>query len=163
MTVNISGKVEFEMLSDLLKAFNSTPKEETLHIYFCSPDGGDTDVAEAIINFINKNKDRIEITFYGANYSSGMVIFLKTQCVKYILPDTRGMYHFCYQQLDISEGGHPSSAHGKFSIQEMKNAKTITINYLKTLSLTKKEMRDISNGKDVYFSYSRMKDLINAI
>lgn len=163
MITNISGKVEYEMFDDLVKSYNSTPKDENLHIYFSSPDGGDTDVAEAITDFINRYKDRIEITFYGANYSSGMYIFLETKCVKTILPDTRGMYHLCYQQLDIAEGGHPTSAHGKFAIQEMKNVKAVTVEYLKTLSLTKKETRDIINGKDVYFSHSRMSELLNAI
>ncbi len=93
MIVNLSGEVNYEMFDTLIKAFNGLTKDDNLHIYFSS-EGGLTDVSEAIIDFINKNKDYIGITFYGEVFSAGMTIFLKTNCNKYILPDTRGMYHF---------------------------------------------------------------------
>jgi len=158
MILNLSGEVGYEMLNALIKAYNDI-KEEELHIYFSSPEGGLTDVAEAIIDFIN-SRNKISLTFYGEVFSAGMVILLKTTCPKKILPDTRGMFHFSWQELTISEGGKPNGAYDIFSMKEMKESKIRTIEYLKNTKMTEKDLKGIKNGKDIFFSYSRMQELI---
>lgn len=158
MVVNLAGEVSYEMFNILVKATNELGK---LHIYFSSPEGGLTDVAEAIIDHINKNMNRIEMTFYGENFSAGMLIFLRVNCEKTILADTRGMYHFSWQDITISEGGKPHAGYDTFCMQEMKLSKQRSMEYLKTLTLTDKEMKAIKAGKDVFFPYQRMLELAN--
>lgn len=154
--INLSGEVNYEMLNSLLKSYTGA----YLHIYFSSPEGGMVDVAEAIIDFINLHKDNIEITFYGENFSSGMDIFIKTECKKNILPDTRGMYHYSWQEVSISQSGKLTNEYDKFSIQQMKLSKNRTIAFLKTTKFLEKEINAVKKGKDVYFSFDRMKDII---
>ncbi len=160
MIVHLSGDVDYEMLDELVKAFNNLTKDDKFHIYFTCPMGGSADVSEAIIDFINKNKEHIGMTFYGELFSSGMVIFLAVQCSKKVLPFTRGMYHFSWQEMGISETGKPSTEYDIFSMKEMKKSKDVSLAFLKTTKLTEKEIATIKRGKDVYFSHERMLELI---
>lgn len=160
MIVHLSGDVDYEMFDNLVKGFNSLTKDDKFHIYFTCPNGGNADVNEAIIDFINKNKEYIGMTFYGELFSSGMVIFLSVQCQKSILPFTRGMYHFAWQEMGISENGKPSTQYDNFSMKEMKKSKDISLAFLKNTKLSEKEIATIKRGKDVYFSHERMLQLI---
>lgn len=162
MILNLSGEVNYNMLNELVKSYNLL-NEEKLHVYFSSPEGGFTSIAEVIVDLINLYKDQTKITFYGENFSCGMIVFLKTQCEKSILPSTVGMFHFCYQDMTISEGGKPNSEYGLFSMKEMKSSKLETLEYLKNTKLSDREIIAIKKGKDVYFSFNRMSELINAI
>lgn len=160
MILHLSGEVNYEMFNTIVKSFNSLKEDDRLYIYFSSPEGGMLDVAEALIDFVNRNQELIDILFYGENFSSGMYIFLKTECHKTILKDTRGMFHFAWQDMSISEGGKPSADYDIFSLKEMKKAKEQTINYLRTTKLSDKEINGIKKGKDIYFSHDRMKELL---
>lgn len=160
MILHLSGEVDYEMFNNLVKGFNSLIKDDNLHIYFTSPIGGNADVSEAIVDFINKNKLHIGMTFYGELFSSGMVIFLATECQKAILPFTRGMYHFSWQEMSISETGKPSTEYDIFSMKEMRKSKDKSIAFLKKTKLSEKEIASIRKGKDVYFSHERMIELI---
>lgn len=160
MIIQLSGDADYSMLEKVIVALNGLTKEDNLHIYFTCPMGGLSDVNVALIDFINKNKDRIGMTFYGELFSSGMVVFLSVQCQKSILKDTRGMYHFAWQEMTINETGKPSGEYDIFSMKEMRRSKERTIEFLKTTKLTDKEINTIKRGKDVYFSYDRMLELI---
>ena len=162
MIINLSGEVNEAMMNNLVASYNTSFLGK-LHIYFSSPEGGYVSVAEAIVDLINLHKDKIKITFYGENFSCGMIIFLKTNCEKSILPFTTGMYHFSYQNMSISEGGKPNSDYDLFAMKEMKSSKLQTLNYLKSTHLLEKEISAIKKGKDVYFSFNRMNELLNAI
>lgn len=159
MVLHLSGDVNYEMFNSLVKAVNEL-KDVNLEIYFTCPDGGSSDVNEAILDFINKNKSIIKMTFYGELFSSGMYIFLGVECSKIILPFTRGMYHFGWQEMNISETGKPSTEYDVFSMKEMKKSKNISIEFLKRTKLSEKEINSIKKGKDVYFSYERMLEII---
>ncbi len=159
MILHLSEEVNYSMLDILAKSINTLVKDDTLHIYFSST-GGSPDVAEAFIKIVNLHKESIVMHFYGEIFSSAMIIFMKTECKKEVLPDTRGMYHFSWQQLTIAEGGKPTDTYDIFSLSEMKKSKNRTIDYLMSTKLTTKEVTSIKKGKDVYFSYSRMIELI---
>lgn len=159
MTINLSGEVESKMLDTLVNAITNA-KTKLVKVYISSP-GGETGTAEAIIDLINLHKDKIEVIFYGEVFSAGMIILLALKCPKRILKNTIGMYHFAWQSLDIAEGGKPTDAYSVFSIKELRKAKAQVLAYLKTTPLTDKEIRLIKNGKDAYFSYDRMLEIIN--
>ena len=160
MIVHLSGDVDYDMLNTLVKSINELKVDDNLHIYFTCPQGGMTDVSEAIVDFINKYADRIGMTFYGEIFSSGMIIFLKTQCTKIILPDTRGMFHFAWQEMAISEGGKPGNEYDMFSMKEMKKSRIRTLEFLKNTKLSESEISRIKKGNDVYFPYERLIQLI---
>lgn len=160
MLLQLSGEVNYAMLDSLVKTLNEAKKRnEKLTIYFSS-EGGLSDVAEAIIEIVNKESERILMIFYGEVFSSGMVILLRVQCEKAILKDTRGMFHFAWQSVMINETGKPTDGYDKFSVAEMKRSKEVTLNFLKTTRLTQSEIVKIKKGEDVYFSYTRLLELI---
>lgn len=158
MIVTIEGNVGPKMLSKITNALSDITKGDNLVLYFSS-EGGCADTSTAIVDVINKNKDIVSLIFYGQLFSAGMQIFLFTECYKEILEGTRGMYHFAWQSMMISEHGRPTSDYDLFSMREMKETKDENINKLKN-KLTAKEIQSISKGKDVYFSYKRMKELL---
>lgn len=160
MILHLSGDIDYKTMDSLVNAMNNLKSEDNLHIYFTCPEGGLTDVGEAVIDFINKNHSRIGMTYYGEIFSAGMVIFLKTKCLKFLLPDTRGMFHFAWQEVTITEGGKPTPGYDAFSMKEMKKSKQRSLEYLKTTKLSTKEINDIKKGKDVYFPYERLLELI---
>lgn len=160
MILNLSGEVNYSMLNDLVKSVNTLTVGDILHIYFTCPEGGMVDVSEALIQIINLHKEFIVMHFYGEIFSSGMMIFLKTKCDKTLLPDTRGMYHFSWQTINIAEGGKPTDPYDIFSIKEMKESKKRSLEYLSTTKLNDREIKLIKQGKDVYFTSLRLQELI---
>lgn len=160
MILHLCGEVDYKMFDSLVFALNNLKTDDNLAIYFSSPEGGSSDVAEAIIDLINKNKEYVGLVFYGENFSAGMCVLLRAECKKYLLPDTKGMYHFAWQEMIISEGGKPSDGYDIFSLKEMKKSKLRSIEYLKTTKLSPKEINDINKGKDVYFSFDRLLEII---
>jgi len=159
MTLHLSGEIDYKMFDTLIESFNNLLEEDILHIYFTS-EGGLTLVKDAILDFINNNKDRIKITFYGEIFSGAMDIFLKASCEKNVLKHTRGMIHFSYQSVEVNESGNPYTPYGIFSVRELKNYHIETLKFLKSIKLTEKELSLIKEGKDVYFSHKRLLGLI---
>lgn len=162
MTINISGEVNDSMVNRLIDSFNQL-KDDSLTIYFTCGEGGYTDYGEAVIHFINSNANKIRMIFYGENYSCGMIIFLRVKCEKSVLPDTVGMFHLPYLNVSVSMGGIAREAQDKFHVRESVKAAKPIIDLLKKTGLKKKEITKIEQGKDVYFSYNRMSELVNAI
>jgi ATP-dependent protease ClpP protease subunit len=158
MKLSLSGDVNSRMLNKLVEAINERPENEKLSIYFTTP-GGLVSVSDAIIDVINTTKN-IEMIFYGEIFSAGMIIFLKTKCKKRVLKEIAGMYHYCFQALTINEGGKPSGPYDSFIVKDMKESRTRTAEYLKTTKLTDKEITQIKAGKDVFFTYERMLELL---
>jgi ATP-dependent protease ClpP protease subunit len=161
MIISLSGEVNKDMLEDLVDAYSDRKKEDEKLVAYFTSEGGDMDAMEAMIDFVNNHKDLVELVFYGEVFSAGMAFFLESSCPKRILPETRGMFHFCMQELTITEGGRPSAGYDAFSAKEMKKAKLRTMESIKGKGLTDKEIREINKGKDVYFSYERMLELLN--
>lgn len=160
MILHISEEISYKTLDLLTNSINAIKENQILEIYLTCPEGGIVDVAGAFIDLVNKNKERIKLIFYGEIFSSGMLIFLKTNCSKELLPDTRGMFHFSWQSMYITEGGKPSSPYDIFSMGEMKKSKIKTLEYLRTTKLSVKEINNIKKGKDVFFSHERLIELI---
>lgn len=160
MVLHLYNEVDHNLLGILVNALNLLKSEEILTIYFTCPSGGYTDVGEAIIDLININKDKINLILYGEIFSTGMLIFLKTKCSKKLLPDTRGMYHFSWQGINMNEAGKPITSYDEFSLIEMKKSKIRSLEFIKSFSFNEKEKKAIKQGQDVYLSYDRMKELL---
>lgn len=156
MILNLSGEMNNEMFNTLVGGLNDA--DGYLSIYLSST-GGETDIALAMVDLINRYAKAIDITFYGEVYSAGMFVFLKVNCKKNLLEDARGMFHFAYQDITINEGGKPSDPEDIFLMKEMKKVRARTLDYLKSTKLNEKEFNSIKKGNDVFFSYERMLEL----
>ena len=161
MILNLCGEVNYPMLDTLVSAINNLRQGDHLLIYFSSPSGGLTHVAEAIIDIINRHSEVISLFFYGENFSSGMYILLRTKCHKTLLEDTTGMFHLASQSINIIEGGNGGDSYDSFCIAEMKKAKTRSLEIIKQFKFNAKEAALIKRGKDAYFSCERLRELID--
>lgn len=159
MTITLNRQVNFSMLEQLIDSVNKLKDNEKLIIYFSSL-GGYADSCEAIVDFINNNKERIEIIFFGENFSCGMLIFLNIKCKKTVLSYTTGMMHLCSQSTTITGVTHTND-YNKFNTPYLeKFNKEMGEKYKKVM--TKKEIRDMLSGVEIYFDTDRMKKLCSA-
>jgi ATP-dependent protease ClpP protease subunit len=156
MITHLYSDITPEALNELINAINSLESKDFLNVYFTCPRGGDFDVARAMIDLINRNKDKIVLYCYGSLVSSGMYIYLWSECQKVILPDTRGMIHLPRMKVEIIASNTRSNSMDDFATKELDMSIDRIIDSLKGLGLTKKELKEIEEGKDVYFSYERI-------
>lgn len=161
MILNLTKTVNDEMFTQLCQAIDDCIQKETsLRIYLNSP-GGSVDSMLAIIDLINECKDAVEVIGYGELMSAAFNLFFAIECKKKLLPHTRGMAHLPYTQFDVDSTGKISGDAAIASLKGLKDLKPLFMNMFKKLDFTKEELETITNGKDVYFDYKQMLDLLN--
>ncbi len=159
MIIDINEDITKEVTNKIIIALNSLKKGEKLFIYLSS-DGGSVEVAEAIIDIVNNNSDIIEIVGYGQLISAAFNLFFRVQCYKTLLHGTFGMCHSSYTSININESGNPNTMEDSISKKFIKVQRDYTISFCRNLGMTDKEINAIKRGKDVYFQYDRMQELL---
>ena len=53
-----------------------------------------------------------------------------------------------------------NNKYDEFAIKELTTSKKDSLEFLKNKKLTEKEIKDISKGNDVFFTYNRLLELI---
>ena len=161
MIFNLNGTIDRDAVSAVISVLNSLDVTENgiedLTIYLQS-NGGSTGCSNAIANILNNHKGKLEVIAYESILSSGFTLFFKLKCKKSILSETSGMYHLSVVDGNpIYEGGKLDS-YGEFCLKEM------VYNFLdgtnKLVGFTDKEIKDMKNSKDVWFSEKRLKQML---
>ncbi len=164
MIIYLDGDVEDDMLNRLIEAYNNIKiaaiPNDNLVIYLSSC-GGSTAIGSAIVHLINLNNDITSIVAVEGIQSAALDIFLKSDCKKEVLDGAWGMVHLAYSTIRIIEGGSPKADMDIFWNKEMKLSKTKTIKQLKSFPFNADELAQISEGKDVYLSNKRLRELVN--
>ena len=162
MILNLSGEIVEESVEKLIGGVNGLYNRngEKLFIYFTS-EGGSVSVTSAMIDIINQNVDLIELVGYGELFSAGFNLFFKSKCNKILLSNSIGMCHISYMNVEINENLKLADPYGLALKKSFKKEKLITEAFCKSLGMTSKEMNSVLKGKDAYFDYSRMLELMN--
>lgn len=160
MIINLCEGVTGLTTDTIANALNSLKLNEKLFIYLSCSEGGEVDSAEAVIHIINNNLDIIEMVSYGNIESAGFIVFFKSKCHRIILPGCMGMFHQTNVKVEINESSTSYDARTKADKEWMKIQKEQTLKLCKELHMTDKEMLDIKRGKDVYFQYPRMQEML---
>lgn len=160
MNVVLTGEVSDIMFEKLLNAFEKLKEGNTLKIYLNS-EGGSVYEQDAIVDFININKERVRLIGYGQLFSAAFNIFFKVECPRELIVDTIGMAHFCWTTVEIDQSGKPADDFNKFQAKEMKRTQDETVQFLKKVGLSTTEVNKIIKGKDIWISYPRMLQLFN--
>ena len=158
MIVSLDGDVEINMFNKLIDSYNENTDDQ-LHIYLNSR-GGDVSIGFAIIDFINERKDNIEIIGYGELLSMVFHIFFETTCKKRLIRNTIGMTHLSSCSYNLNSNKNMIDSSDKIYYANMKESDEEAFPFLENLSLNKNELKSIKNGKDVYFNYKRMQELL---
>lgn len=161
MTVDISGKMDQEAFGNILKAYNSLIKGNSLDIYLNS-DGGDPEIADAIADLIENTDYLITIIGYGKLFSAAFDLYFKARCHKRLLAGTVGMSHLARvetEEFDSSNAGHKIEmlAYKKW----LDNDKKERLKFYEYIGMEAKELSRIKKGGDVYFQYNRLLELLN--
>ncbi len=161
MILNINEALSNDTVNKLIECLNELEIKEKLYIYFSS-EGGDAFSEEAFIHIINNNIEIIELVGYGNLMSSGFSLFFRFEGYKILLPGTIGMFHQTRMETSISEFNNVNQTKNKADRDWMKLQRQYIINFCNNLKMTNKEISDIKKGKDVYFQYNRMQELLKA-
>ncbi len=154
--------INFDSLERFTEVYNRYMRGEInyIHMYLCS-DGGDIHAMEVMIDMINDMGTNIGITAFGHVASAAFQLFFRAECPCRILPGTLGMMHQSRMNLLISESGKtPHAMDIAYQKYKFKYAKDTTVALSEFLKFTKKELNEINNSKDVWFSFERMQEML---
>jgi len=143
-----------KLSQELESLFTCTNKIE---LYLTSQ-GGETPALMYILDFLNKNKDKVKLI---ANYgilSAGFFLFVHYEGEKEILPCTTGMLHTGSMTMDIHELKN-KHGHENFYLKKKAIDDEFIISPIKD-KLTKDELRRYYKGEDVFVSEERLRQLI---
>lgn len=155
----INGNIDDTVVNTFFCEFNKLAIKENVTIYISS-DGGFDHQSLAIIDLINKNASRIELVASGFILSAAFNIFFFIKCKRRLLPETVGMAHFCKQSFTFDETGKAQGEYDNFMLKELKRNKALTLEKLKTIGLSTKELNQVKKGKECYIGYARLQELL---
>jgi len=135
-------------------------KNEKIKLYF-STWGGESALADVLIDYINSRSSDIELVCFGGIQSAGFSILMSTNCEKKILDTCWGMAHkgkfIIYSKfLRIFPN---KSVKYKQKLTKAENDKFLK--KCKNFGISENKLKDIYEGKDVYFNNDEMKYLFN--
>lgn len=151
----LDGTLSVEMLKEL----SDFVSQDGAKILYIALDGGSIGYADTMIDIIH-NAENMSVVGTNRLYSAGFYIFAKINTEKHLAKGTRGMWHQGRFEADIRNDGKLEYISDKFNLNIHKEQYTSVILHLaKKLGMTDKEIKKIKKGKDVYFTYERMKEM----
>jgi hypothetical protein len=164
MILVIDKKIDIETLHsvvDFYNQINSSSDKDDATIYLkCS--GGNYGEMLAVIDIINKNKDKTTLIAYHCIASAGFELFYSAQCERIILNACLGMYHLGSTDITFNTNNKPSYPSDKATYQLHKDYYLpFTMSFCDYLGFTEKEKRIIKKGDDVYFKTDRLRDFLH--
>lgn len=150
MILVLDGEIEAGSLEKLVSAYNNLEKDDILKIFF-STEGGRMDIAEAIIEIINQNAGRTELSGYSVLASAGFYIFFKSICPRQVLPGTMGMLHLTTWGAEIKEGLLKTSR-AEYIKNNMKKSLDRNIKFLNSIGISERDLELFKNGEDIYYN-----------
>ena len=159
MIIYLEGEVNSEMLTTLIRGLNEC-KAGKVSVYLNSV-GGRVMFAEAILDIINKNKDRVVLIGFGEICSSAFDVFFNASCKKELLGAVIGMYHQSTTKVYSDERGKVQSDYDKMMLLIGKTEyRAVTKKTCRIVGMNRKELVQITQGEDVYFSPQRMREML---
>lgn len=155
--IHIAEKFELPMINQTVEVLN---QHKDIVIYFRSS-GGHASVMHAMLDLIDRNKDRIELIGYGELFSCGFEFFFLANCQRKLLPGTIGMYHRSSAEISINSAGRPNFIEGQAMITYLKTFETERLKMVfDAIEMTPSEISKIKKGDDVYFQPARMQEML---
>lgn len=158
--IHLDGEVNEMFIDKFFQAFNQPlGADEEIIIYLDSP-GGRLSYGEIILDVIDKYKDRITLIASGEIFSCAFNIFFFSNCKRKILTSAIGMAHYAWS-IAPTDGESIKGDINKFVIQSMKEDKVLYIAKLKEKGLSRKELKQIEDGHDCFFTTERLQELLD--
>ncbi|MGL4977021.1 MAG: ATP-dependent Clp protease proteolytic subunit [Cetobacterium sp.] len=154
MKIIYISQLNQDVLEDFINVVN---EKEGVHLMIRSG-GGLVYVGDLIIEIINQNPEMFKITALECISSTAFVIVAKAKCEKKLLPGTQGMMHQAYKDYSIKTGGKVVIAKDYKTYDRFLYNQELEL--MKELECTEEEITKYKKGKDVHFTYERLKQLL---
>ncbi len=118
--------------------------------------GGDAHVMFTVLRMINGMKDVTLIIEVA--YSAAFYIAYHCDCKKILSPLAKGMWHFSTSQITLNHNNKPTYWTDKCHIQNFPIEKKMFDELAKKI-MNKKEFTAYKSDRDIYFPFSRMKEI----
>lgn len=159
MTIILEGTIKNSMLNQLVTSYNKLTDNEGLTIYFNST-GGETLIAEAMIEFINDHHENITLIGYSALQSAAFSLFFDVICYKKIVKFTIGMAHLAYSDVRLNEMNKTYYDDDKFYHNELVKYSDDSMKIYKNYGISKVGLKKIKEGGDYYMDYKELNRLL---
>lgn len=127
--------------------------------FYLDSSGWNSSAAQAIIDMINSDKDRITLCANNVIMSNAFIIFFSVECKRKVLPSCIGMAHMA--RIDTSMSGKmriqttPKIQLGFMMDEVKKQAK-----FLRKIGAHKKSCKSFLNEYDIYFPEKHLKKFL---
>jgi len=163
MVVKLEGAVDSEMVDKLIQAENDCPHGEELIVFFSSQ-GGSADSMEVLIDIINESEKISVVKVYSIIYSAGFILTMKCQKYVEVLEGCLGMAHrAAFPSVGVKDNLKIPNELREEMILASKSAKKLIKDLIKLDIFSKKEIKRIRKGDDVFFSCKRLREMREVI
>jgi hypothetical protein len=154
---NLSGTIDDSILTRFLDFYNQNNQDEITIVI--DSGGGRVACSNVILSIVNDNPAKFTLLNIGS-FSSAFCIFYYAKCKKLLSKGSIGMIHMAMvKDVIVDERGkypYPSDE------CNVKNAIAMSDKRWCRKFMTEKEFSDYKKGKDVYFTFKRMKEIFPA-
>lgn len=151
---HIDSKIDKELLNKFFDFCNLNGEEDWSIVLYTV--GGWTVMAKNILHVINKRHERVTLICNEA-YSAGFDILYNAKCKKVLCENAKGMVHMSAAEMYMQSNGRPSYSEDECIVKNWKQSKKDYLFVRKFL--TKNEIKKFKKGKDIYFTFKRMKEI----
>lgn len=151
----LDGQINSESCHKLIDFINTNEGRLVIAI---NSTGGELSHSEFILRALNDNADRISLVAIERINSCAFSLFYEFNGARSMITPVHGMHHYGYRDITINDDGRPSYASDKITKRQVVFYKKRSIDFAKKF-MTKKELRELKRGWDVYFDFDRMKEI----
>lgn len=151
----IEGIINNELLNKFIYFINQYETEKKTLIL--DSVGGKQHISRFLLNIINQNKDKFTLVLLGG-YSAAFYIFYFAKCKKLLVKNAMGMIHYPYNKdISIDDRGKPVFSEDEYTLKNNDKSQSDFVKEFMNAS----ELRKFKQGKDVYFTFKRLKEIFN--
>ena len=158
MILKLEGIINDAMFDRLIEFYNLYSERD--NIIYLKSGGGETRVANAMLDLINTHRKSTILKGYSHLYSSAFELFFSVSCRRELINGCMGMYHLYGVEIRYNSLGNPDYIEGDTALLDIKASHTSTLAFGETMKFTKKEYAKLKKGGDVYFQADRMREFL---
>lgn len=157
--IRIDGDMDQELLDKFVEDLNNTPSDvDKIYVYFTSA-GGQIWVAQQLLDIFRRYSDKVEVIFGPDVHSAAFEVLYKYNGMKSLTDDAFAVLH-AYNKEFSSRNLLDKQSFESWDTKE--RFKKMLDDQYKMFSefLTDKEVARIKQGKEVYISNARLREII---
>jgi len=157
MTIMFKDDITFETVKGLIEKLETM---ESPKIVYFSSSGGNAAATEVLLNYIDQNREDIEMIFFWENSSAAFELAMEVKCIKSALPTAFGYIHPFTRNIATRELLDPNTYDSLDMVDKPRQRKEEIEKY-KGYGLNEDELKRFTNGDDICLFHDRWRILFN--